>query len=93
MYDFFLKITRERAERRLQQRTNPTSRLRMTINATDLFERYLYDEEYDDVIDSGLPTLEISEISFAQTIDCPITNADNVVISGKYGKIIPCSSD
>lgn len=76
------RIAKERAERRLQQRTNPTSRLRMTINATDLFERYLYDEEYDDVIDSGLPTLEISEISFAQTIDCPITNADNVVISG-----------
>eukprot|EP00095_Tigriopus_kingsejongensis_P005439 maker-scaffold224_size251237-snap-gene-0.18 protein:Tk05439 transcript:maker-scaffold224_size251237-snap-gene-0.18-mRNA-1 annotation:"-like protein subfamily c member 11" len=76
------RLAKERAERRLQQRTNPTSSFQMTIDARDLFERYLYDEEFDDVIESSLPSLEISEISFGQTIDCPITNADNVVLSG-----------
>ena len=30
----------------------------MTINATDLFERYLYDEGLNDYIDSSIPTLE-----------------------------------
>ena len=41
----------------------------MRVNATDLFERYMYDESYDDVIEPSLPTLEITEISFAQTIE------------------------
>ena len=41
----------------------------MRVNATDLFERYMYDELYDDVIEPSLPTLEITEISFAQTIE------------------------
>jgi len=49
---------RVRAERRLQQRTNPTSKLQMTINATDLFERYLYDEGLNDYIESSIPSLE-----------------------------------
>ena len=53
----------------MQQRINPTSRLTMRVNATDLFERYMYDELYDDVIEPSLPTLEITEISFAQTIE------------------------
>ena len=53
----------------MQQRINPTSRLTMRVNATDLFERYMYDEAYDDVIEPSLPTLEITEISFAQTIE------------------------
>ena len=30
----------------------------MTINATDLFERYLYDEGLNDYIESSIPTLE-----------------------------------
>ena len=30
----------------------------MTINATDLFERYLYDEGLNDYIDSSIPNLE-----------------------------------
>ena len=49
---------RKRAEGRLQQRTNPTSKFQMTINATDLFERYLYDEGLNDYIDSSVPNLE-----------------------------------
>ena len=35
-------LAKLREERRLQQRTNPTSKLTMTVNATDLFDRYLY---------------------------------------------------
>lgn len=76
------RLAKARAERRLQQRTNPTSKLQMTINATDLFERYLYDEGLNDYIESSIPTLEVSEISFDQTIEVPITNADNVTLSG-----------
>ena len=34
-------IARAREERRLQQLTNPTSQFQMTVNATDLFDRYL----------------------------------------------------
>ena len=66
---FYSSLNREREERMMQQRINPTSRLTMRVNATDLFERYMYDELYDDVIEPSLPTLEITEISFAQTIE------------------------
>ena len=36
-------LARVREKRRLQQKTNPTSRVEMTINATDLFDRLFYD--------------------------------------------------
>ena len=42
------QLARAREERRLRQLTNPTSRLEATINATDLFDRYLYEEMYDE---------------------------------------------
>jgi len=82
--DEYEALARAYAERRKLQQTNPTSRVQMTVNCTDLFERYLYDEEFDDVIDanSGLPSLEITEISFGQTVNCPLSNVDNVVLSG-----------
>ena len=35
-------LAKLREGRGLQQRTNPTSKLTMTVNATDLFDRYLY---------------------------------------------------
>ena len=82
MPQFCLLSNRDRADRLLQQRTNPTSRFKVGVNATDLFERYLYAEEVDDVIEASLPTLEISEIEFGQTIECPLTLADNVILSG-----------
>jgi DnaJ family protein C protein 11 len=66
----------------MQQRTNPTSKLQMTVNATDLFERYMYGVEYDDVIESTLPTFEVTEVSFAQTIEAPLTNTDKLVLAG-----------
>ena len=61
-------LARAREERRLQQLTNPTSNVTMTVNATDLFDRYLYDEEYDEYIDSGWPNLEVSKLSISQSI-------------------------
>ena len=76
------RLAKSRAERRLQQRTNPTSKLQMTINATDLFERYMYDEGLDEYIEQTIPTLEVSEISFSQTIEIPITNSDTTILSG-----------
>ena len=36
-------LARVREKRRLQQKTNPKSRVEMTINATNLFDRYLDD--------------------------------------------------
>jgi len=71
--DEYERLAKEREERELLRRTNPTSRVVMRINATDLFERYMYDEYYDDVIESSFPSLEVTEISFAQTIDAPLT--------------------
>ena len=71
----------------MQQRTNPSSRLQVTVNATDLFERYMYDETYDDVIEPMLPTLEVTEVAIGQTIEVPLTNTNKVILSGKiYSK-------
>ena len=46
--DFALLACRKHAEDLRQQRTNPSSKFQVTVNATDLFERYLYEEEYDE---------------------------------------------
>ncbi len=67
----------------MQQRTNPSSRLQVTVNATDLFERYMYDETYDDVIEPILPTLVVTEVAIGQTIEVPLTNTNKVILSGK----------
>ena len=58
--------------------------LQVTVNATDVFERYMYDSSYDDVIDHALPTLEVTEVSIGQTIEVPLTNTNKVVLSGTY---------
>ena len=83
----FERLAKEREERNMQRRINPTSRLTMRVNATDLFERYMYDEIYDDVIPPSLPSLKISEISFGQTIEAPLSLTDKLIISGnvRYG--------
>jgi hypothetical protein len=41
-------FSRERDERKLQQRTNPKGSVTVHINATDLFSRYKDDLAYDD---------------------------------------------
>ena len=73
---------RAREERELQRRTNPTSRLVMRIDASDIFERYMYEEIYDDVYYPTLPTLSVSGIELAQTIEAPISLTEKVVIYG-----------
>lgn len=78
----FEQLERARKDEQLRRLTNPTSRITVGINATDLFERYMYHDVYDDVIEPSLPFIEISEISFAQTIDAPLTLTDKLTISG-----------
>ena len=73
---------RAREERELQRRTNLTSRLVMRIDASDIFERYMYEEIYDDVYYPSLPTLSVSGIELAQTIEAPISLTEKVVIYG-----------
>ena len=75
-------LARVREERRLQQKTNPTSRLEMTINATDLFDRYLYDSEYDDLIEGDFPHFEVSKMSLSQSIQAPLTPSDTATLAG-----------
>jgi len=41
-------FSRERDERKLQQRTNPKGSVTVNINATDLFNRYKDDINYDE---------------------------------------------
>ena len=76
------ELARAREERKLRQLTNPTSRLEATVNATDLFDRYLYDDQYDEYIDSDLPSLEISKISLSQSIEAPLTPQDTCTLRG-----------
>ena len=93
--DEYEQLARERAERRLQQRTNPTSRLQMTINASELFDRYYSDEDTfeDDEEEEearGLdlaslvvaPPLEVTEITVNQSIEFPLSNSETVILNG-----------
>lgn len=73
---------KQKEEHELQRRTNPTSRMTMEVNATDLFDRYMYDEILDDVIEPSLPHIEVKGISLAQSIECPLTLTDKIVLSG-----------
>ena len=54
----------------------------MRIDASDIFERYMYEEIYDDVYYPTLPTLSVSGIELAQTIEAPISLTEKVVIYG-----------
>ncbi|XP_046423389.1 dnaJ homolog subfamily C member 11 isoform X1 [Neodiprion pinetum] len=77
------RLAREREERRLQQRTNPKGNVTVNINATDIFNRY--DDEYDDISDRIFPTIEVSGMSFSQSIEAPLTLRDTVTMSGQLG--------
>ena len=54
-------LARVREKRRLQQKTKPTSRVEMTINAIDLLDRYFYDLENYDLIKEGGPGVRKAE--------------------------------
>ncbi|XP_012264021.2 dnaJ homolog subfamily C member 11 [Athalia rosae] len=78
------RLAREREERRLEQRTNPKGNVTVNINATDIFNRY--DDEYDDIGGERIfPTIEVSGMSFSQSIEAPLTLRDTVTMSGQLG--------
>ncbi|XP_015600252.1 dnaJ homolog subfamily C member 11 [Cephus cinctus] len=76
------RLAREREERRLQQRTNPKGSVIVNINATDLFSRY--DDDYEEP--PGIfSSVEVSGMSFAQSIEAPLTLRDTITMSGQLG--------
>ncbi|EFN68171.1 DnaJ-like protein subfamily C member 11 [Camponotus floridanus] len=76
------RLAREREERRLQQHTNPKGTVTVNINATDIFSKY--DDDYNN--GSGLfSCIEVSGMSFAQSIETPLTLRDTVTMSGQLG--------
>ncbi|XP_022100618.1 dnaJ homolog subfamily C member 11-like [Acanthaster planci] len=72
------RLAKEREERRLQQSTNPRGAITVGIDATDLFDVY---EDYDMEF-SGIPSIEIKNMSITQSIDAPLTSSDTAVLSG-----------
>ena len=74
-------IYREREERKLQQRTNPKGSVTVNINATDLFNRY-EDPDFEEDETSGFPIIEVSGMSFSQSIEAPLTLRDTMTMSG-----------
>ena len=81
IYEAFEKIRKQKEEEEMLRRTNPTSNLTVGINATDLFERYMYDETYDDFIEPSLPSIDVSEIGYAQTIDWKLSPTQTFTLS------------
>ncbi|XP_003702480.1 dnaJ homolog subfamily C member 11 isoform X1 [Megachile rotundata] len=73
-------LAREAEERKLLQLTNPTTTIVMNINATDLFDRY--DDDYEDSRNI-LSCLEVSGMSFTQSIEAPLTLQDTVIMYGQ----------
>ncbi|KAG8568614.1 hypothetical protein GDO81_014075 [Engystomops pustulosus] len=76
----FERLQREREERRLQQRTNPKGTISVSIDATELFDRY--DEDFEDLPGSGFPQIEINRMHISQSIEAPLTATDTAILSG-----------
>ncbi|KAH9504378.1 DnaJ (Hsp40), sub C, member 11 [Bulinus truncatus] len=74
------RIQKEREERRLQQRTNPRGTITVGINASDLFDTDYGDDELADYRPSR--SVEISSMSIAQSVECPLTLKDTLVVGG-----------
>lgn len=73
------RIQKEKEERRLQQRTNPRGTITLGINASELFDN---DWENADIDYQPSRSIEISSMSIAQTVECPLTIKDTVVLGG-----------
>ena len=79
--DEYEQLAREQAERRLLQRTNPKGSVTLFINATDLF--CSYGHQLDDDMDGPLlPQVEVTGMSFTQSIEAPLTVRDTATMSG-----------
>ncbi|XP_025829720.1 dnaJ homolog subfamily C member 11-like [Agrilus planipennis] len=81
------QLAEERAERRKQQRTNPHGSITVNINATDLFNPYINEygvqDEYEIEENSVLPNIEVSGMSFNQSVEFPLTQKDTATLSGQ----------
>ncbi|XP_054016549.1 dnaJ homolog subfamily C member 11 isoform X2 [Hylaeus anthracinus] len=75
------RLAREIEESRLQLHTNPKGSITVNVNATDLFNRY--DNDYDDR--DLLSCIEVSGMSFTQSIEAPLTLRDTVTMYGELG--------
>ncbi|KAL3861143.1 hypothetical protein ACJMK2_007212 [Sinanodonta woodiana] len=76
------RFQKEQEDRRLQQQTNPRGQVTIGLNATDLFDRYAGYEEYEDYEEPRFPTVEINNMNISQTVECPLTVKDTVVVGG-----------
>ncbi|XP_065163838.1 dnaJ homolog subfamily C member 11 [Atheta coriaria] len=76
------QLAEERAERKKQQRTNPHGLVTININATDLFNPYVDELMDDDVESGGLPNIEVSGMTFNQSVEFPLTQKDTCTMSG-----------
>ncbi|XP_017764560.1 PREDICTED: dnaJ homolog subfamily C member 11 isoform X2 [Eufriesea mexicana] len=73
-------LAKEAEERKLLRLTNPTTSVTMKINATDLFNKY--DKDYEDSRDI-LSCIEVSGMTFTQSIEVPLTLQDIVTMYGQ----------
>ncbi|XP_017881446.1 dnaJ homolog subfamily C member 11 [Ceratina calcarata] len=73
-------LAKEAEERKLMRLTNPTTSITMDINAADLFNRY--EKDYEDSRDI-LSCIEVSGMSFTQSIEAPLTLQDIVTMYGQ----------
>ncbi|OXU26015.1 hypothetical protein TSAR_010719 [Trichomalopsis sarcophagae] len=85
--DEYERLAREEEERRLLMRTNPKGNVTVNINATDLFNRYSdeYNDIYSDVGNSLFSSVEVSGMSFTQSIEAPLTLKDTALLGGELG--------
>ncbi|KAI0207079.1 DnaJ-like protein subfamily C member 11 [Lamellibrachia satsuma] len=74
------RLSKEREERRLQQRTNPRGTVTVGVDATDLFDSYVPADATQ--YSSSIPHLEINQMSINQSIECPLTTNDTATLSG-----------
>ncbi|KAI4464843.1 dnaj subfamily c member 11 [Holotrichia oblita] len=79
------QLAEERAERKKQQQTNPHGAITVNINATDLFNPYddLALDDLDILSDSLIPNIEVSGMSFNQSVEFPLTQKDTCTLSGQ----------
>ncbi|CAG0884656.1 unnamed protein product [Darwinula stevensoni] len=85
----FERLSRLQEEMHLQQKTNPKGRIVMNVNAVDFFNPYWDDDDEDDG-ERGegernrlFPSLEVSGLTFFQSIEAPLTTKNTALLSGE----------
>lgn len=77
------RLTQERKERRMQQRTNPKGSVIVNINATDILNHYDINPGYEDLETSFFPNIEITGVSMTQSIEAPLTLQDTLTLGAQ----------